>query len=201
MRCCGLLVLGMVVWMCVGCSGPEKPAGPAAKSAPRKVEPARITQLYFSPPTVARGEKSLLCYGVENAKAVRLSPPPQELSPSMSRCVDVTAPKTTTYTLTAEADGAPPVSQEVTLTVGAAHPKILDVTVSALTAKPGDLLSICYKVANAQSVRIDPIGYSKLSGASAGCTTAQLKQTTTYTITALGAAGDQDRENVTVKVQ
>ncbi len=197
-RACGIL-LGTIWW--AGCSGPEKPAPSAARTESRKADPARITQLYFSPPSVARGEKSLLCYGVENAKSVRLSPGNQDLSPSISRCIDITATETTTYTLTAQAEGAEPVSKDVTLTIGAPRPKILDVTISALTAKPGDLLSICYKVANTRMVRIEPIGYSKTSNPTAGCTTDQPKTTTTYSVIAVGASGQEDRESVTVKVQ
>ena len=91
---------------------------------------------------MARGEKGLVCYGVENAKTVWLSPPRRELSAALSRCVDVEPAETTTYTLTAEGDGGS-VKQDVTVTLGAAKAKIIEVRVSSLerqSRRPGEHL-------------------------------------------------------------
>jgi hypothetical protein len=101
--------------MLAACSPKPAPAPPA------KAAPVKITQFYASPAEAARGEKTLLCYGVENAKAVWLSPPRRELSAALSRCVDIEPTETTTYTLTAEGDGGP-AKQDVTVTIGAAKP-------------------------------------------------------------------------------
>jgi heme exporter protein D len=59
-----------------------------------------IQNFYASPGTVRRGETVQLCYGVANAKTVKLEPQPNPVWPSYSRCVDVTPAKSTTYTLT-----------------------------------------------------------------------------------------------------
>ena len=59
-----------------------------------------IQSFYASPGAVHRGESVQLCYGVANAKTVKLEPQSNPVWPSYSRCVDVTPPKTTTYTLT-----------------------------------------------------------------------------------------------------
>jgi hypothetical protein len=64
-----------------------------------------IQGFYASPGAVHRGESVQLCYGVANAKTVKLEPQPNPVWPSYSRCVDVTPTKTTTYTLTVE-DGS-----------------------------------------------------------------------------------------------
>ena len=61
-----------------------------------------IQSFYASPGAVHRGESVQLCYGVANAKTVKLQPQPNPVWPSYSRCVDVSPKKTTTYTLTAE---------------------------------------------------------------------------------------------------
>jgi hypothetical protein len=61
-----------------------------------------IQSFYASPGAVRRGESVQLCYGVANAKTVKLEPQPNPVWPSYSRCVDVTATRTTTYTLTVE---------------------------------------------------------------------------------------------------
>jgi hypothetical protein len=60
-----------------------------------------ILNFYADPPTLARGETADLCYGVSNAKAVRLKPPSGRVWPSEARCLQVAPKKTTTYTLTA----------------------------------------------------------------------------------------------------
>jgi len=59
-----------------------------------------IQNFYASPGEIRRGESVQLCYGVANAKTVRLEPQPNPVWPSYSRCVDVTPTKSTTYTLT-----------------------------------------------------------------------------------------------------
>jgi hypothetical protein len=61
----------------------------------------QIMAFYASPPVVQRGEESMLCYGVSNAKSVKLEPPMDAVWPSESRCLNLTPSKTTTYTLTA----------------------------------------------------------------------------------------------------
>jgi len=59
-----------------------------------------------NPANIQAGEKSSLCYGVSNAKAVKIEPEAEEpVWPAFSRCVHVSPRKTTTYTLTIE-DGA-----------------------------------------------------------------------------------------------
>jgi hypothetical protein len=59
-----------------------------------------IQNFYSSPGEIRRGETVQLCYGVANAKTVKLEPQPNPVWPSYSRCVDVTPAKSITYTLT-----------------------------------------------------------------------------------------------------
>jgi hypothetical protein len=59
-----------------------------------------IQNFYASPGEIRRGETVQLCYGVANAKSVKLEPQPNPVWPSYSRCVDVTPTKSTTYKLT-----------------------------------------------------------------------------------------------------
>jgi type IV pilus biogenesis protein CpaD/CtpE len=179
-----------------GCAGPEKRAEvPAAAPA----EGARITQFYTTQAQVARGETALVCYGVQNAKAVWLEPPRHELSAALARCVDVSPAADTTYKLTAEGEDGQAVTRELKVAVGAARAKIVNVNVSALEVNPGDLVSVCYIVEHARAVTIDPIRFRRASAAK-GCATDQPRKSTTYTISAFGAGGDKDQEHVTVKV-
>src|SRR5581483_3648728 len=114
----------------MACSGPTKAPTASQPASENRPDPPRITQLYATAPRLAAGDKELICFGVTNAKRVSPSPPPQELSAALSRCVDVDPKETTTYTLTAEGDGGPPATSQVTVTVGAPHAKIIEVQVS-----------------------------------------------------------------------
>jgi hypothetical protein len=62
----------------------------------------KILNFYATPSVVHSGEPVQLCYGVSNAKTVKLEPQTNPVWPSVSRCVDVTPKKTTEYTLTIE---------------------------------------------------------------------------------------------------
>jgi hypothetical protein len=61
-----------------------------------------IQNFYAAPGVIRRGESTKLCYGVANAKKVRLEPQSNPVWPSFARCVDVSPTATTTYTLTIE---------------------------------------------------------------------------------------------------
>jgi hypothetical protein len=59
-----------------------------------------IQSFYASPRAIHKGETVQLCYGVANAKTVKLEPQSNAVWPSHARCVIVSPQKTTTYTLT-----------------------------------------------------------------------------------------------------
>lgn len=61
-----------------------------------------IQNFYAAPGVIRHGESTKLCYGVANAKKVRLEPQSNPVWPSPARCVDVSPTATTTYTLTIE---------------------------------------------------------------------------------------------------
>jgi len=185
---------------CLECScslpGPE----PAEKKLIKAPPPAKITQFYATLPKMQPGDKELLCYGVENATSVWLTPPRQQLTTSLARCIEVAPAATTIYRLSAESADGTTVVQDLTVTVGAARAKIIEVRISTMNARRGDTVSICYGVANTRSVTIEPIAFKAGAGVH-GCATHQPQQTTTYVVTAFGADGDRDQEKVTVKVQ
>jgi hypothetical protein len=62
----------------------------------------KILNFYATPSVIHAGEPVQLCYGVSNAKTVKIEPQINPVWPSVSRCVDVTPRKTTEYTLTIE---------------------------------------------------------------------------------------------------
>jgi hypothetical protein len=77
----------------------------------------KILAFYASPGSIHRGDTVDMCYGVSNAKTVKLDPPEANVWPSANRCMQVTPKKTTTYTLTID-DGKGNISnQQLTIIV------------------------------------------------------------------------------------
>jgi type IV pilus biogenesis protein CpaD/CtpE len=197
MRGCPWVALAAASALLSACASPPKRTG----VAPETPDPgAKITQFYSTQAKVARGENALLCYGVDNATAVWLEPPRHELSAALSRCVEISPDTDTTYKLTAEGEDGKSVTRELKVTVSSARAKIVNVNVSALEVKPGDLVSVCYTVANARAVTIEPLRF-RGGPAAKGCVTDQPRKSTTYTISALGQEGEKDQERVTVQVK
>lgn len=77
----------------------------------------QILSFYANPTVIGRGQTAQLCYGVANAKSVRLEPETQPVWPSVAHCVDVSPSKSTTYTLTIEDGAGKTQSQEVEVKV------------------------------------------------------------------------------------
>jgi hypothetical protein len=76
-----------------------------------------ILSFYASPAVIDRGESAQLCYGVANAKTVKLEPQTQPVWPSMAHCVEVTPSKSMTYKLTIEDAAGKTQSQDVDVKV------------------------------------------------------------------------------------
>ena len=64
----------------------------------------KVVAFYANPPVIRQGGRGTLCYGVVNAKAVRMEPAVPDVGPALSRCVAAAPAQTTTYTLIAEDD-------------------------------------------------------------------------------------------------
>jgi len=82
--------------------------------------PVRILRFYASVGLVVTGESAKLCYGVENAKSVRISPPVPGVYPSTLRCLEVVPKHTTHYTILAEGYDGKVAMQSLTLPVESA---------------------------------------------------------------------------------
>jgi hypothetical protein len=78
--------------------------------------PVRILRFYASVGTVVPGQTAQLCYSVENARVVRISPM-QSAWPAQSRCFDVVPEHTTHYTLLAEGFDGTVAARSFTLSV------------------------------------------------------------------------------------
>lgn len=77
----------------------------------------KLMSFYASPPVIAKGQSTQICYGVSNAKEMKIEPPLEGAWPSISRCIDANPSKTTTYTLTASDGDGHTETQAITVTV------------------------------------------------------------------------------------
>jgi hypothetical protein len=175
------------------CSSTGQNAAPRTQAAPR------ITMFYASPAQPSPDEKTLLCYGVENASEVHLDPPVDRLWPTVSRCLEVPT-RAATYTLTAQR-GSDRVSQSVTITPLPPKAKLLEVSINKLEFAPGEQATVCYKAKNASRVTVKPGSWIEPHRPDLGCVWDRPQHSTTYVVTATGSHGDTDSERVTASVK
>ncbi|HTU35565.1 MAG TPA: hypothetical protein VMF66_17305 [Candidatus Acidoferrum sp.] len=63
----------------------------------------KIVSFYAMPGHIHRGDTVQLCYGVANAQSVTIQPDTgRQTWPSLTRCIEISPKKTTTYVLTAK---------------------------------------------------------------------------------------------------
>ena len=81
-----------------------------------------------------------------------------------------------------------------------ALPSILFFAVSHKEIQRGDAVTLCYGVAHADSVELQPVGW-KLAPIARNCARFYPKSTRDYTLVARGTEGLTDREKFTVGVR
>jgi hypothetical protein len=158
-----------------------------------------ITQFYARSGRVTEGDPNLICYGVRNAVSVRIEPPVENLTPAVNRCFFIDPPEDTTYTLVAEDAGGRQVSQSFGVLVKPARAAILMFGTSERQIPAGEAVTMCYSVAHARAVRMEPNGW-QLQAGSKNCTRFYPKSSATYTLVATGVGGTARRAfSVTVR--
>jgi hypothetical protein len=203
-----LMLIAAATWL-AGCSQAPPPQSEPAAPA-RSLEPLKITHFYAGAAEVASGATVGLCYGVENARAVRIEPPVEQLRPGYNRCLYASPQATTTYRLIAEGLDGTTAAQSVTVKVkpvvhpytpaGPAHSLFTMTFVSAPEISPGDTVTLCYGAPQAASVRIDP-PIEPLRAAPRYCFQVTPERTTTYTLTASAPSGAIETATLSVKVR
>jgi len=192
-----------VVWVVV--SRQQAPRPPEPPRLPQEIQEAigsglKILHFYAHTGELVKGEHLIICYGVRDARAVRLEPPVEVLSPSMNRCFAVRIDTATTFRLVAEgADGAE-VSASFTVNVKPAPPRIVFVALSQKEIRRGQPLAICYGVEHAVKANLEPLKMS-LPPSEKNCIQFYPVQTITYTFVATGEDGRTDREKFTITVK
>jgi hypothetical protein len=187
--------------LCAGCNSPAPPQ----KTAPVVSEPVKITAFYARDGVVTEGGSTVLCYGVSNAKSVRLDPPVEKISPSLNRCIEVRPRGEARYTLTAEGSDGQTASQSVTVSVGADQSTLPRITSFQIDGTKKDysgqtMYTLSFGVQNAEEISIDPPVFPTLHGAPSGQFSVKPDKTTVYTLIVKGKNGHVARQQLTVKV-
>ncbi|MBZ5624396.1 MAG: hypothetical protein LAQ69_37720 [Acidobacteriia bacterium] len=165
----------------------------------------KILQFYARDGSLTEGGTSVICYGVLNARSVRIDPPVESVSVSPNRCVEVAPERDTRYTLTAEGSDGHAVSESFVLKVKpdlAALPGITSFRIESHTPdyRGRQVFLITFSARNPNEVKIDPPVFPTLHGAPNGRFYVAPEKTTTYTLTVTGKRGHKAQQQLTVKV-
>lgn len=160
----------------------------------------KIEQFYARSGQITDAENTVICYGVRNARSVRLDPPVERLTPSLTRCFSVEPKEDTTYTLTAEGADGTADSASFRLMVKPAPPVFRMLAVSDKAVPRGEVVTVCYGVERATGVRMEPGGMNLPAGMK-NCIRFYPRQTAEYTLIASGAAGQEQKERFKIAVK
>jgi hypothetical protein len=119
-RVVGALVLLVAVWSISAV--PDSPIRGWIQPVGAPRGPVRILRFYATTGSIAQGDKAQLCYGVENAKSVHISPVVATVLPVANRCLVIVPEHTTHYTILAEGFDGNIVTRFLTLVVETAPP-------------------------------------------------------------------------------
>jgi hypothetical protein len=162
----------------------------------------RILQFYARDGQLVEGRSTVICYGVLNARAVRIEPPVEGISPALNRCVEVAPLHDTRYTMTAEGADGRTVSESFSLAVVPDMETLPKITSFGITRRGVDngrpYFVLAFSVDHAETVDIDPPVIPTLHGAPLGQFTVAPQKTTTYTLTVTGKHGHKARKQVRV---
>jgi hypothetical protein len=165
----------------------------------------KILQFYARDGAIGDGESTVICYGVVNAKSLRIDPAVDRVYPALNRCVEVSPRHDTKYTLTAEGNDGHTESAEFTLTVrpdAGNAPRITSFGVAKHSYEQGHhYFTISFSFENANTVSIDPPVFSPLTdSAPFGQWTVVPEKTTTYTLTVTDKKGRKASKQLKVEV-
>jgi hypothetical protein len=164
----------------------------------------KILQFYARDGVLLEGQRTVICYGVLNARAVRIDPPIEALTPSLSRCIEAAPERDTRYTLTAESAGGLAVSSSFEIQVKpdpADLPRITYFRAGKPRLEDGrHIFRLEFGQENGELVEIDPPVFPALHRAPLGQFYVAPRQTTTYVLTVTGKRGRQAKRALTVEV-
>ncbi len=160
----------------------------------------KIEQFYARSGEITDVENTVVCYGVRNAKSVRIEPPVAAVTPSLVRCFTVEPKVDTRYTMTAVGVDATTDTASFEVKVKPAPPEFKMLAVSDKQIPRGEVVTVCYGVERATGVRMEPGGW-KLPPGMKNCIRFYPPKTTEYTLIASGTAGVERKERFKVAVK
>jgi hypothetical protein len=164
----------------------------------------QILQFYARDGVLLEGQSTVICYGVLNARAVRVEPPIANLSPSLNRCIEAAPDRDTRYTLIAESAGGQTVSSSFQIAVRpdpADLPRITYFRAGKPRVEDGRyIFRLEFGQENGQLVEIEPPVFPALHGTPVGQFYVAPVQTTIYVLTVTGKRGRQAKRSLTVEV-
>lgn len=164
----------------------------------------KILQFYARDGDLSQGSPTVLCYGVLNARSVRIDPPVDGVSPALSRCVAVSPLHETRYTLTAEGADGRTATESLVLQVHADEATLPRITYFRIAAHKMDrgrhVFTLTFGDRNGEEIDIDPPVFPTLHGAPNGQFAVAPERTTTYTLTVTGKFGYKAQQKLTVEV-
>jgi len=199
------IVAGIILFLIEGCgSSPQRGRRVAEEQpAPASRRP-KILQFYASPGIVTRGEEVTLCYGVENAERLQLTPAVAQLRPSRNRCISFIPEKSAIYTLVAYGAGGEKAEAQLAIQVqeraGPAPPSPITIFMASSTEiDRGERVTLCYGLSEAASVKLEP----PLAPVDTGsrCFSVSLDRTTTFRLKATDAQGREFERELTIRVR
>jgi hypothetical protein len=165
----------------------------------------KILQFYARDGNMTEGTNTVICYGVVNAKSVKIEPPVDGVGVSINRCVETAPGRDTHYTLSAEgADGAI-VSESLDLRVTADQDQLPQITAFGVADRKKDYLGrpvylVKYSDRNGEEISIDPPIFQPMHRAPYGQFYVAPTQTTTYTLRVKNKFGHVATKQLTLEV-
>ena len=165
----------------------------------------KILQFYARDAMILEGGQTVVCYGVWNARAVRIDPPlAAGMRPSLNLCLDAAPERTTHYTLTAEGanGGAATASLEIQVRPDPAElPRITYFRADKERVEDGRrIVRLAFGQVNGALVEIEPPVFPALHRTPVGQFYVAPRETTTYVLTVTGKHGHKTRQSLTVNI-
>jgi hypothetical protein len=166
--------------------------------------PAASAELTAAKPALLLGDSTELCWITFNARSVRIEPdvgdvPAAEVEKG---CRTVSPKQTTTYTIAVSGADGKIARKQLTIEVRLLEVQIVSFTVRKPLLAPGESTQVCWVVANARSVRLEPdFGDLTRGELERGCREVSPRNTTTYFLTAVGRDGKTVTQTLLVAVR
>lgn len=199
-----VVVLGYLGW--ISFRRHEPPPPPIKEKPSRFLDPregivgVRILHFYAAAGELTRGEGVNICYGVANARAVRLMPEVERLKPTLNRCFTVSPKETTTYTLLVEGEDGRSATASFTVNVKPPAPWISMFAYHPKEIRRGEPVTLCFSTEDTVSARLEPVGMTLPPGKER-CARMYPARSASYTLVAVGEDGRTDKARFKVTVR